>query len=161
MTVALSLRARQFFEDAAAIYHRPKALANWILRDVLKILRDKSLDIADLPLTPERFAALVALVDSGRLTVRNGRDVFLEVAETGGDPETIMAERGLEAVQDSGLIEGLAKEVIAKNPDSVAKFREGDSKVLNFLMGQVMKATQGKASPAEVKRILESELKEP
>ncbi len=157
-TLTSSLPLAQFFEDSAAIYHRPKALANWILRDVLQILRDKSLDIADLPLTPERFAALVALVDSGRLTVRNGRDVFLEVAETGGDPETIMAERGLEAVQDSGLIEALAKEVIAKNPDSVAKFREGDSKVLNFLMGQVMKATQGKASPAEVKRILESEL---
>jgi aspartyl-tRNA(Asn)/glutamyl-tRNA(Gln) amidotransferase subunit B len=130
------------------------------LRDVLQILRGKNLDIDDLPLTPGTFAALVGLVDSGRLTVKSGRDVFLELAQTGGDPEAIMAARGLEAVQDTGLIEGLVKGIIVKNPDSVAKFRGGDGKVLNFLMGQVMRATQGKANPADVKRILERELEE-
>ncbi|MCP4037352.1 MAG: Asp-tRNA(Asn)/Glu-tRNA(Gln) amidotransferase GatCAB subunit B, partial [bacterium] len=109
---------------------------------------------------PENFAALVKLVDSGRLTVKNGREIFALLAESGGDPEAIMLERGLESVQDSGLIEGVAKEVIANNPDSVAKYREGDAKVLNFLMGQVMKATQGKASPADVKQILERELED-
>jgi aspartyl-tRNA(Asn)/glutamyl-tRNA(Gln) amidotransferase subunit B len=69
-----------------------------------------------------------------------------------------MSTRGLEAVQDTGLIEGLVGEVIANNPDSVASYRGGDTKVLNFMMGQVMKATKGKASPAEVKTILEREL---
>lgn len=159
-TLTASLPLAQFFEDTTAIYDRPGTVANWILRDVLQILRDKNLGIDNLRLTPGTFAALVALVDSARLTVKSGRDVFLELAQTGGDPEAIMAARGLEAVQDTGLIEGLAKDVIVNNPDSVAKFREGDGKVLNFLMGQVMRATQGKANPADVKRILERELEE-
>ncbi len=157
-TLTATISLAQFFEDTLALHDQPRSVANWILRDVLQILREKELDIDDLALTPESLAALVSLVDSGRLTVKNGRDVVLELARTGGDPEAIMTERGLEAVQDTGLIEGLAKEVIANNPDSVAKFRDGDAKVLNFLMGQVMKVTKGKASPADVKRILENEL---
>jgi aspartyl-tRNA(Asn)/glutamyl-tRNA(Gln) amidotransferase subunit B len=150
----------RFFEDAVAIHNQPKVIANWIMRDVLQLLGDKNLDIEDLALGPEQLAALVSLVDSGRLTVKNGQEVFAVLAETGGDPEAIMLERGLEAVQDTGLIEGLVADVIANHPDSVAAFREGDAKVLNFLMGQVMRATKGKASPAEVKSILEREMRQ-
>lgn len=157
-TLTASLALAQFFEDTVAIHPQPKAVANWIMRDVLQLLRDKSLDAEDLTLTPQQLGALVSLVDSGRLTVKNGREVFVELAESGGDPEAIMSTRGLEAVQDTGLIEGLVGEVIANNPDSVASYRGGDTKVLNFMMGQVMKATKGKASPAEVKTILEREL---
>ena len=153
-----SIALAQFFEDTIAIFNQPKTVANWIMRDVLQFLREKTLDIEDLTLTPQHLAALVSLVDSGRLTVTSGREVFVELAESGGDPEAIMRERGLEAVQDTGLIERLVTEVISNNPDSVASYREGDVKVLNFLMGQVMKATKGKASPAEVKSILEREL---
>ncbi|MFT5442217.1 MAG: aspartyl-tRNA(Asn)/glutamyl-tRNA(Gln) amidotransferase subunit B [Myxococcota bacterium] len=159
-TLTASLALAQFFEDTRAIYDAPKSIANWIMRDVLQTLRDKDLEMDDLALAPAQLASLVGLCDSGRLTVKSGRDVFQELIANGGDPEAIMTERGLEAVQDTGLIEGLTKEVIANNPDSVAKYREGDAKVLNFMMGQVMKATQGKASPADIKRILEQELKE-
>ena len=157
-TLTQSRALAQFFEDAVSIHEKPKALANWILRDVLQSLSEGDRSIEDLALTPESFASLVALVDSGRLTAKNGRELYAVLAESGGDPEALMIERGLESVQDAGLIEEVAREVVAKNPDSVAKFREGDAKVLNFLMGQVMKATQGKASPADVKRILEREM---
>ncbi|MCP5039481.1 MAG: Asp-tRNA(Asn)/Glu-tRNA(Gln) amidotransferase subunit GatB [bacterium] len=159
-TLTQSLALAEFFEATIAIYDAPKTIANWILRDVLQTLGESDAGIEALGLVPENFAALVKLVDSGRLTVKNGREIFALLAESGGDPEAIMLERGLESVQDSGLIEGVAKEVIANNPDSVAKYREGDAKVLNFLMGQVMKATQGKASPADVKQILERELED-
>ena len=148
----------QLFEATLEVYNQPKSSANWIQRDVLQFVRDKDIEIEATELTPANLASLVELVDTGRLTVKNGREVFLVLAESGGDPAQIMAERSLEAVQDTGLIEGVAKEVLANNPDSVTAFREGDGKVLNFLMGQVMKATKGKASPADVKRILESEL---
>ncbi|MDP6977460.1 MAG: Asp-tRNA(Asn)/Glu-tRNA(Gln) amidotransferase subunit GatB [Myxococcota bacterium] len=157
-TLTQSRALAQFFEDATVIHAQPKSVANWILRDVLQSLGEGDRSIEDLALTPESFAALVALVDSGRLTAKSGREIYGVLAESGGDPEAIMAERGLESVQDTGLIEGVAREVIASNPDSVDKYREGDGKVLNFLMGQVMKATQGKANPADVKQILEREL---
>ncbi len=157
-TLTQSRALAQFFEDATAIHPQARSIANWILRDVLQSLSEGDRGIEDLALTPETLAALVALVDSGRLTARSGREIYGVLAESGGDPEAIMAERGLESVQDTGLIEGVAREVIANNPDSVDKYREGDAKVLNFLMGQVMKATQGKASPADVKQILEREL---
>lgn len=157
-TLTASLPLAQLFEATIAIHREAKSVANWIQRDVLQFLREKDLEIEATALTPEKLAALVELVDSGRLTVRSGREVFLDVAEHGADPVQVMTDRGLEAVQDTGLIEGFAKEVLANNPDSVAAYRGGDGKVLNFLMGQVMKATQGKASPADVKRILEIEL---
>jgi aspartyl-tRNA(Asn)/glutamyl-tRNA(Gln) amidotransferase subunit B len=157
-TLTANLVLAQLFEATLEIYNQPKSIANWIQRDVLQFVRDKDIEIEATELTPANLASLVELVDTGRLTVKNGREVFLVLAESGGDPAQIMAERSLEAVQDTGLIEGVAKEVLANNPDSVTAYREGDGKVLNFLMGQVMKATKGKASPADVKRILESEL---
>ena len=157
-TLTANLVLAQLFEATLEVYNQPKSIANWIQRDVLQFVRDKDIEIEATELTPANLASLVELVDTGRLTVKNGREVFLVLAESGRDPAQIMAERSLEAVQDTGLIEGVAKEVLANNPDSVTAYREGDGKVLNFLMGQVMKATKGKASPADVKRILESEL---
>jgi len=157
-TLTQSLALAQFFEATIAIYDQPKTVANWILRDVLQTLGESDVTLEELALDAENFAALVKLVDSGRLTVKNGREIFTVLVQRGGDPEAIMLERGLESVQDTGLIEEVAKEVVANNPDSVTKYREGDARVLNFLMGQVMKATQGKARPADVKQILEREL---
>ena len=159
-TLTANLPLAQLFEATLALYDQPKSIANWIQRDALQFVRENDIEIEATALTAEGLAALVELVDTGRLTVKNGREVFLELAQSGGDPTQIMAARGLEAVQDTGLIEGVAKEVLANNPDSVTAYRDGDGKVLNFLMGQVMKATQGKASPADVKRILEAELQE-
>jgi aspartyl-tRNA(Asn)/glutamyl-tRNA(Gln) amidotransferase subunit B len=147
-----------FFEACLEHHRKPKAIANWILRDLLGVLRERDAEIDDVAITPKALADLVALVDSGRLTVKNARDLFPELVESAGDPESLMRERGLEAVQDTGLIEAAVAEVLAANPSSVDSYRGGDGKVLNFLMGQVMKATRGKANPAEVKQILEREL---
>jgi aspartyl-tRNA(Asn)/glutamyl-tRNA(Gln) amidotransferase subunit B len=147
-----------FFEEAARIHGEAKKIANWILRDLLALLKDREVEIDALAIQPGALAALVELVDSGRLTARSAREIFPELAAEGGDPEAIMQARGLEAVQDSGLIESVVDEVLAANPKSIESFREGDKKVLNFLMGQVMKRTQGKANPAEVKQLLEKRL---
>jgi len=108
---------------------------------------------------PGTMAALIGLVEGGRLTARSAKDLLPELLVRGGDPEALMLERGLEAVSDAGLIEGLVDEVIANNPDGVASVRAGDDKPLNFLMGQVMRATQGKASPAEVRQALVAKIR--
>ncbi len=143
-----------FFEETAKISGAAKSAANWISRDVLGELKNRDVELEDTKLTPEILGNLIRLVEEGRLTARSARDLFPELVSEGGDPEAIMVDRGLEAVSDSGLIEGVVAEVIANNGELVETIAGGDDKPLNFLMGQVMKATQGKANPGEVRRAL-------
>lgn len=143
-----------FFEETARIGGSPKAAANWISRELMRELNERDVELGELAITPQILGALIRLVEEGRLTARSARDLFPELVEQGGDPEAIMQERGLEAVSDAGLIDELVGQVVAQNEGLVASIRDGDDKPLNFLMGQVMKATQGKASPAEVRERL-------
>lgn len=143
-----------FFEQTTRDCGSPKSVANWITRDLLRELRERDLEVETMSLTPGMLASLVGLVDAGRLTARNAAEIFPELVERGGDPETMMLERGLEAVSDVAAIDGLVEQVIAAHPEVVGQVRGGDDKPLNFLMGQVMKASQGKAEPAAVRRTL-------
>ncbi|MGH2901649.1 MAG: Asp-tRNA(Asn)/Glu-tRNA(Gln) amidotransferase subunit GatB, partial [Solirubrobacteraceae bacterium] len=103
---------------------------------------------------PEHLAELLALVDAGRITAGSAREVFAEMAKSGERPEAIMRARGLEAVSDSGELERLARGVVDANPAQVAKFRAGETKLLNFFVGQVMKASGGKADPDKLRQVL-------
>jgi aspartyl-tRNA(Asn)/glutamyl-tRNA(Gln) amidotransferase subunit B len=136
----------------------PKSVANWLLRDVLAALRERDAEIAQVKLAPEAFGALVALAEDGKVTAKSARDLLAELLWTGGDPAALVAERGLGAVSETGALESIADEVIAANAKAVASFRSGDAKSLNFLMGQVMRRTQGKADPAAVREILSRKL---
>ena len=147
-----------FFEDTVSAGATAKTAANWIARDILRELKEADLEIETTRLSSQGLAKLLGLVDDGRLTARSARDLLPELLSNGGDPEAIMAERGLEAVSDTGLIDGIVAGVIAANPDSVETIKGGDQKPLNFLMGQVMKATEGKANPAEVRRALQTKI---
>jgi aspartyl-tRNA(Asn)/glutamyl-tRNA(Gln) amidotransferase subunit B len=149
-----------FFEAAAREHGTPKSVANWILRDVLQALKERELEIGATQLTPSALAALVRLVDAGKVTAKSARELVPELMERGGDPASIARARGLEAVSDDGVLETAAGEVLAANPDSAARFRAGEDKILNFLMGEVMKKTRGKANPASVREILARKLRE-
>ena len=155
-----SLALADFFESAVSAEGggRAKVMANWILRDLLQALKECELELENAAITPESLAGLVSLVEAGRLTARSARDLFPALVEQGGDPETLMRERGLEAVSDSGELETAVDEAIAANAKAVESYRGGDAKSLNFLMGQVMKKTQGKANPAVVRELLASKL---
>ncbi len=148
-----------FFEAAAKECGAPKAAANWITRDVLRELKERECEIEDLALTPQTLGRLIALVEEGRLTQKSAAQLFPDLVADGGDPEAMMVERGLEAVSDAGAIEGFVDEVIAANPDVVQQVRDGDDKPLNFLMGQVMKASQGKAEPGQVRKALAEKIR--
>ena len=100
------------------------------------------------------LASLIHLVETGRLTTRNAAQLFPDLVAAGGDPEGLMLQRGLEALSDAGAIDRFVEEVIAAHPDVVEQVRDGDDKPLNFLMGQVMKASQGKAEPGQVRNAL-------
>jgi aspartyl-tRNA(Asn)/glutamyl-tRNA(Gln) amidotransferase subunit B len=143
-----------FFEETARGCGSPKAAANWITRDLLRELKERELELEEVALEPAMLASLIRLVEEGRLTARSAAELFPELVAEGGDPEAMMAERGLEAVSDAGVIDGLVEAVIAGHPDVVQQVREGDDKPLNFLMGQVMKASQGKAEPGAVRKAL-------
>ncbi|MCR9095979.1 MAG: Asp-tRNA(Asn)/Glu-tRNA(Gln) amidotransferase subunit GatB [bacterium] len=148
-----------FFEETAKGCGAPKAAANWITRDVLRELKERECEIEDLALSPAILGKLIALVEEGRLTQKSAAQLFPDLVADGGDPEAMMVERGLEAVSDAGAIEGFVDEVIAANPDVVQQVRDGDDKPLNFLMGQVMKASQGKAEPGQVRKALAEKIR--
>ena len=145
-----------FFEAAAAAHGVAKKVSNWILRDLRQALDEREVDA--VAISPDMLAALVKLVDEGRLTAANAREILAELVERGGDPEQIMRERALEALSESSALDSIVAEVIGAHADAVEKFRAGDQKVLNFLMGQVMRRTQGKADPGSVRRMLAEKL---
>jgi len=149
-----------FFEQTVDACEKAnaRAISNWVVRDVLRSLNEAGLEIEDCKLDPGSFAKLLDLVEDGKLTAKSGREVFPVLFEEGGDPETIMRDRGLEAMSDSGAIEAMVDEVIAANPESVERIRGGDEKPLNFLMGQVMKKSQGKANPGQIRSLLSAKL---
>jgi aspartyl-tRNA(Asn)/glutamyl-tRNA(Gln) amidotransferase subunit B len=143
-----------FFEATVAEYGEAKPVANWMLRDLLRALGEQEREIDATAFSAPMFATLIRLVDEGRTSAKSARSLVSELVERGGDPEALVRERGLEAVSDAGVLEAAVDEVLAASPENVAKYRAGETKMLNFLMGQVMKRTQGKADPGTVRELL-------
>ena len=143
-----------FFEDAVAGYGQAKPVANWMLRDLLRALGEQEREIDEAAITPEALASLIRLVDEGRTSPQSARGLVAELVERGGDPEALVRERGLAALSDASVLEAAVDEVLAASSQDVERYRAGEKKVVNFLMGQVMKRTQGKANPGSVREIL-------
>ena len=148
-----------FFEETARACDAPKVAANWIIRDVLRELKEREVELEGIALTPAMLSALIRLIEGGRLTARSASELFPVLVSEGGDPEEMMTERGLEALSDAGAIDGLVDEVIAANAGVVQQVRDGDDKPLNFLMGQVMKASGGKADPGQIRKSLAQKIR--
>jgi aspartyl-tRNA(Asn)/glutamyl-tRNA(Gln) amidotransferase subunit B len=144
-----------YFEKAAQHSSNPKGIANWVLNDVLNALSQSGSGIADCPVEAEQLRALVALVEKGEINARQAKEVFAEMFATGKAAGTIVEEKGLKQESDLGAIESLAKQAIEANPKAVAEYRAGKTASINFLKGQVMKLSQGKANPSVVGEILE------
>jgi aspartyl-tRNA(Asn)/glutamyl-tRNA(Gln) amidotransferase subunit B len=145
--LADDLELSAYFELAAKGAHRPKAIANYVLNDLLSALGAANQPIGACPIFPEQLNALVDLVDSSKISSKQGKDVFAEMFATGKDPGLIVEERGLKQESDLGAIEALCREVIAANPKSVEDYKAGKVAAINFLKGQVMKLSKGKANP--------------
>jgi aspartyl-tRNA(Asn)/glutamyl-tRNA(Gln) amidotransferase subunit B len=147
-----------YFEAAAKASGDPRAAANWVMGDLAAALNAGGKDIADSPVTPERLGELIALVGQGELTGKLAKDVFARMLETGDPPRVIMEREGLKAMSDSGELEKIIDEIIAKNPKQVEQYRGGKTTVLAFFVGQVMKATRGQANPQTAGEIIASKL---
>lgn len=148
-----------YFETAAQGAKKPKNVANWILNDLQSALAAASLRIAECPIPPQTLDELVNLIDDGRISSKQGKEVFGEMFATRKSASTIVQEKGLEQLSDTSAIEAFADEVIAAHPGPVADYKSGKMNALNFLKGQVMKLSKGKANPALAGEILEKKLK--
>ncbi|PYI89268.1 MAG: Asp-tRNA(Asn)/Glu-tRNA(Gln) amidotransferase subunit GatB [Verrucomicrobia bacterium] len=157
--LADDLDLAKYFETAAHGSKKLKAIANWILNDLQSALTTAGKTITDCPIPPAAFDELVRLIDSGKISGKQGKEVFAAMFASGKGAGTIVKEKGIEQLNDSGAIEALADQVIAANPKPVADFKAGNAASLNFLKGQVMKLSKGKANPQLAGEILERKLK--
>jgi aspartyl-tRNA(Asn)/glutamyl-tRNA(Gln) amidotransferase subunit B len=149
----------KYFEIAAKDAKKPKSVANWILNDLQSALSSASKTISDCPIPPEALDELVNLIESGKISSKQAKDVFAEMFTSGRAAAAIVQEKGIEQLSDTGEIEAFCDQAIAANPKPAADFKAGNAASLNFLKGQVMKLSKGKANPQLAGEILERKLK--
>ncbi len=146
-----------YFEECIKSFAQPKTISNWIMGDVLRHVTDTR-QVADFAATPQHLGEMLKLIDNGTISGKIAKTVFEDMAATGKMPEDIVRERGLVQVSDESALEKAIQEVLTANEDQVAQFRQGKEKVFGFLVGQVMKATKGKANPQVVNELLKKML---
>jgi aspartyl-tRNA(Asn)/glutamyl-tRNA(Gln) amidotransferase subunit B len=149
----------RFFERVAA-GRDPKAAANLVMGDLFGALNRLGLGIEQSPVSAEQLGALIDLIADGTISGRLAKDVFTEMVESGADPGVIVESKGLRQVTDSAAIEAAIDAVLAAQADKVAEYRAGRDKLYGFFVGQIMRATQGKANPALVNELLRKKLTE-
>jgi aspartyl-tRNA(Asn)/glutamyl-tRNA(Gln) amidotransferase subunit B len=147
-----------FFEAAARGSKNPKAVSNWIMTEMLRLLSERETDIRNVPVAPRALARLVEMVDAGTLNSNKAKEVFAVLFEQGGDPDRIVGERGLAQVSDEAAIEGMVDKVVRENEKSAADYRNGKQAALQFLVGQVMRLSRGKANPSMAAELLRKRL---
>jgi aspartyl-tRNA(Asn)/glutamyl-tRNA(Gln) amidotransferase subunit B len=148
----------RYFETAAKTAKKPKTVANWILNDLQSALSTSGKTISDCPIPPAALDELVNLIESGKISGKQAKEVFAEMFGSGKGAGAIVKEKGIEQLSDIGAIEKFCDTVIAANPKSAADFKAGNVAALNFLKGQVMKLSKGQANPQLADEILERKL---
>jgi aspartyl-tRNA(Asn)/glutamyl-tRNA(Gln) amidotransferase subunit B len=156
--LAADLSLSLYFEKAAAGTKNGKAVANWIINDLLRDLTEAKKIIDECPIKPEHIGELIALQDSGKISSKIAKDVFVEMFKTSKAPGAIVEEKGLLQVSDTGAIEAMVDEAIKANPQVAADYKSGNVNAINRLKGAVMKASKGKANPALVDELLKKKL---
>ena len=146
-----------YFEEAAA-GHEAKQVANWLTTNLFGALNKMGLGIGQSPVSAKHLGELVGLMEDGTISSKIAKDVFEIMLETSKAPGEIVEEKGLKQITDTGAIEAIVDQVIADNPDQVAEVRSGNEKAIGWFVGQVMKASQGKANPGQVNGLLRAKL---
>ncbi|MBA3715974.1 MAG: Asp-tRNA(Asn)/Glu-tRNA(Gln) amidotransferase subunit GatB [Pyrinomonadaceae bacterium] len=149
-----------YYELTAKAASNPRGASNWIRSELLRELEAADVAVADSPVKPEELGALVRIIDEGGISGKQGKEVLIEMFATGKTAAAIVEERGLAQVSDTGEIEGVIAEVLAANPPQVAQYRAGKEGLFGFFVGQVMKASKGKANPKLVNELLKKKLSE-
>ena len=146
------------FEATSEICKNHKAVANWLLSDVSRILNEKELEADSIPFTAEQLAKMIMLIDKGTISSAIGKKVIEELFENPKDPEEIIKEKGWIQISDEGAIKEVVLKILEANPQSVADFKAGKDRAIGFLVGQAMKETKGKANPQMLNKMFIEEL---
>lgn len=148
--------------DTASQINPSKQIINWILRDLLGYLKENNLALAACKVTPKKLAAIIDMLESGKINNRAAKEVFTIVAQTGQEPFQVVKEKGLEQIESTQELEAIVKEIIAQNPDNVAEYRQAPDdrkqRVIGFFVGQAMKKSQGKGNPQLIQELLKKYL---
>lgn len=146
------------FEKATAKCNNPKAVSNWIMTDITRILNEKEQEPNDIPFTAEELGKLVILIDKGTISSKIAKQVLEELFENPKDPEDIIKEKGWIQISDEGAIKEVVTKILEANPASIADYKAGKDRALGFLVGQAMKETRGKANPQLLNKMFLEEL---
>ena len=156
--VTSSRHLADYFETCVKLFNQPKTVSNWVMGELLRELNHSGTPVETSPISPERFVGLLKLVDKGTISLKVARDLFPELYAGGQSPEQLVQEKGLTQVSDEGTLETIIDDVMAKNPTQLAQYRSGKDQVLGFFVGQVLKASGGKANPGKVNALLKKKL---
>ncbi len=157
-SVIIAEQARADYYEKVSNDNDSKLAANWVINELLGILNKNETPLSKSPIQAEQLGGLIALITDNTISGKIAKDVFAEMYKTSKDAAAIVEEKGLKQVTDTGAIEAVIDEVIAENPDNVAKYKGGKDKLFGFFVGQVMKKSQGKANPAAVNELLKKKL---
>ena len=146
------------FEKAIEVCHNPKAVCNWIISDISRILNETEMEPIAIPFDANQLGKLVVLIDKGTISSSIGKKVLVELFENPRDPEEIIKEKGWIQISDEGAIKEVVMKILEVNPQSVADFKAGKDRALGFLVGQAMKETKGKANPKMLNEMFLAEL---
>ncbi len=149
-----SKKMADIFEQTVAICHNPKKVSNWLMVETMRLLKEKDMEPDEIRFTPDNLAKLIELADKGSINSTVAKEVFEAMFEENVDPESYVADHGLATVNDEGALRETIEKVVADNPQSVSDYKAGKKKAIGFLVGQTMKAMQGKADPGMVNKIL-------
>lgn len=142
------------FEATTALCGQPKKVSNWLMVETMRLLKEKEMEPEKICFSPENLAKLIGLTDRKEINNTVAKEIFEVLFEKDIDPEKYVEEKGLKTVSDEGALRGVVEKVIADNPQSVEDYHNGKEKAIGFLIGQTMKAMQGKAEPGMVNRLL-------
>ena len=147
------------FEGAIKVCNNPKAVNNWIISDISRILNETEMEPIEIPFDSNQLGKLIILIDKGTISSSIAKKVLVEMFEHPRDPEDIIDEKGWVQISDEGAIKEVVLKVLEANPQSVADYKGGKDKALGFLVGQAMKETRGKANPKMLNEMFLEELK--
>ena len=142
------------FEATIALGSEPKEVSNWLMGETIRLVNESEMDIDDVSFKPEHLAKLIEMIKKNEINRSVGKEVFEKVFKENIDPAAYVEEHGLKSMNDEGALKATIEEIVANNPKSVEDYKAGKKKAIGFLVGQTMKATQGKANPGIVNKIL-------
>jgi aspartyl-tRNA(Asn)/glutamyl-tRNA(Gln) amidotransferase subunit B len=148
-----------YFEEVAKISGKPKIASNWVMGDLLRFLNEDKRDIKECPIHPRSLAEMILIIEDGTISGKMAKDIIVEMYRTGKAPKTVIEEKGMVQITDEDALVKTIAGILAANPAQLEQYRAGKEKLFGYFVGQVMKATQGKANPQLINELLKKMLK--